>query len=66
MNHYWQWLVQVITCDSVEVFKVPCHRCGTTQYCKQVRTTKCGDKQCCDIAREQLQNAVTCEDQLGC
>jgi hypothetical protein len=65
LNHYRQWLVQVISTDSEDVFKVPCHRCGTTQYCKQVRTMTCGDKQRCDAARELLQDTVVCEDQVG-
>jgi hypothetical protein len=66
MNRYRQWLAQVIAHDSVEVFKVPCHRCGTTQNCKLIRTTVCGNKQRCDANREHLQDTVVCEDEVGC
>jgi hypothetical protein len=57
---YRQWLVLVITNDCEEVFKVPCHRCGTNQLHSQMKKVECGDKQRCDEARESVLDDAAC------
>jgi hypothetical protein len=65
MTRYSQWLVQVITNDCEEVFRVPCHSCGTNQLLTQVKKVECGDKQQCDDARERVSDDVNCVSPEG-
>jgi hypothetical protein len=62
---YRQWLVQVITNDSEEVFQVPCYRCGTIQLQPQVKKVECRDRQRCKEARESVSDNVIYGDPGG-
>ncbi len=63
MNKYRRWLLKAIINDSEDHFEVPCSRCGTTQYRKQVSIAACTNKHDCDFARAHLHDVMICDDQ---
>jgi hypothetical protein len=65
IDQYWQWLTQVIEKDSEDLYKVPCPRCGTTRYRSLVAPIMCENRLACNMARENLSDAVICVGQPG-
>ena len=65
IDQYRQWLTQVIEKDSEDLYKVPCPRCGTTRYRSQVALIMCENRLACNMARENLSDAVICVGQPG-
>jgi hypothetical protein len=65
IDQYRQWLMQTIGNDNEDLYKVPCPRCGTTHYSRQITPVMCGNRLACNIAREDLSDAVICVEQQG-
>jgi len=65
INQYRQWLIQTIGNDSGDLYKAPCPRCGTTHYRSQTTPIMCENRLACNIAREDLSDAVICVEQQG-
>jgi hypothetical protein len=65
IDRYRQWLIQAIEKDSEDLYKVPCPRCGTTRYRSQAAPIMCENRLACNMARENLSDAVICVGQQG-